>query len=186
MVVPRVEQAAMRHNLRELSELLRDGLKRSMQGSYERRAPAKAALPYLRFARRGLRVLVEELPDDARAWRLLSEAEEALLDYRSACAALEKALSLEAKRSTKSLKRLYLLREYEAKWEALGLTPEQLAELGRYLEQRLAASSCDHTMAHTDIWLGQLGIADPGSLKEALEHRGAYCDCEVLFNVARA
>jgi|SRR5215470_10804112 len=176
----------MGHNLQELSELLRDGLKRSKQGSCERRAPAKAALPYLRLARRGLRALVEQRPGDARAWRLLSEAEEALLDYRNARAALEKALSLETERGNKSLKRLYLLREYEAKWEALGLTPEQLAELGRYLEQRLAVSSCDRTMTHTDIWLGQSGIADPRSLKEALAHRGAYCDCQVLFNVVCA
>jgi tetratricopeptide (TPR) repeat protein len=175
----------MSHNLRELSELLRDGLKRSMQGSYERRAPAKTALPALRFVRRALRVLVDQQPANAQAWGLLSQAEEALLDYRSACSALEKALSLEAKRSPKSLKRLHLLREYEAEWGALGLTPEQLAELGLYLDQRLAASPCDHTMAHTDIWLGQLGIADPTSVKEELEQRGAFCDCEVLFNVAR-
>src|SRR5262245_4298424 len=105
----------MVHNLQELSELLRDGLKRSKQGSYERRAPATAALPYLRLARRGLRVLVKQQPGDAQAWRLLSQAEEALLDYRNARNALEKALSLEGTRSPKSLKKLALLREYEAK-----------------------------------------------------------------------
>jgi len=175
----------MSDNLRELSELLRAGLKRSMQGSYERRAPAKEALPALRFVRRALRAFVDQEPGNAQAWGLLSQAEEALLDYQNARSALEKAINLEAKRSTKSLKRLYWLREYEAKWEALGLTPEQLAELGLYLEQSLAVSPCDHTMAHTDIWLGQLGIADPTTVKAALERRGAYCDCEVLFNVAR-
>jgi tetratricopeptide (TPR) repeat protein len=175
----------MIHNLQELSELLRDGLKRSMQGSYERRAPAKAALPYLRLARRELRVLADQQPGDARAWRLLSQAEEALLDYRNARAALEKALSLEATRSPKSLKKLALLREYEATWGEMGLHPEQLAELGRYLTHRLATSHCNHTMVQTDIWLGQLGIANPTSVKEAFERTGAYCDCEVLFNVAR-
>src|SRR5262249_3901279 len=151
----------------------------------ERRAPAKAALPYLRLARRGLRVFVDQRPDNAQAWRMLSQAEEALLDYRNARAALEKALSLEGTRSPKSHKKLVLLREYEAKWGEMGLAPEQLAKLERYLAQRLTRSPCDHTMAQTEIWLGRSGITNPTSVKEAFERTGAYCDCEVLFNVAR-
>jgi hypothetical protein len=80
----------MNDNLRELSELLREGQKRSQQGSYQRRAPTEAAVTYLRHARQGLRLIVETAPGNVEAWRLLSQAEGALLDYRLARIALEK------------------------------------------------------------------------------------------------
>jgi hypothetical protein len=85
-------------------------------------------------ARAGLRQFVGLNPDVAEAWRLLGQAEEALLSYTAARQSLEKAMSFTAVRDKRDLKRMALLREYEAKWKELNLGPDQLAELGRYLQ----------------------------------------------------
>jgi tetratricopeptide (TPR) repeat protein len=175
----------MSDNLRELSALLREGQRRSMQGSYRRRAPADAAVPYLQQARNGLRMIADQQAGNARAWRLLSEAAEALLDYRHARSALEKVLALEGATDRRDLKKLDSLREYEAWWGGLGLSPLQLAELGRYLEKALSSSPCDHTLYHTRIWLERAALANPDQLIQTLKGRGAHCDCEVLNNVVR-
>jgi tetratricopeptide (TPR) repeat protein len=175
----------MNDNLRELAELLREGQKRSAQLSYRRRAPASAAAPYLQQARNGFRRIVEEQPGNPEAWRLLSQAEETLLGYRNARIALERVIALEPRPNRRDLKKLAQLREYEAWWDGLGLTPEQLCELERHLERTLPASPCDHTMRHTKMWLDHCGLLNPDRIREALEHRGGYCDCEVLQNVAR-
>src|SRR5215470_5349178 len=113
----------MSDNLRELSELLREGQRRSRQGSYRRRRPADAAVCYWQEARDRLRMIVDQQPGNARAWRLLSQAEEALIDYRNARIAHEKALVLEGGADKRGLKKLALLREHEAWWRGLGLTP---------------------------------------------------------------
>ena len=97
---------AMDDNLRELSELLRQGQKRSRQPSYRRRAPANAAIPYLRQARNGLRLIVEAQPGNAEAWQLLSQAEETLLGYRNARIALERVIALESRPNRRDLKKL--------------------------------------------------------------------------------
>jgi len=176
---------AMDDNLRELSELLRQGQKRSGQPSYRRRAPANAATPYLLQARNGFRLIVEQQPGNAEAWRLLSQAEENLLGYRNARIALERVIALELRPNRRDLKKLALLRECETWWDGLGLTPEQLSDLECHLEQTLPASPCDHTMRHTKMWLDHCGLLNPDRIREALEHRGGNCDCEVLHNVAR-
>src|SRR5262245_65992558 len=100
----------MDDNLRELSELLREGQKRSRQPSYRRRAPANAAIPYLRQARNGLRLIVEAQPDNAEAWQLLSQAEETLLGYRNARIALERVIALESRPDRRDVKTLARMR----------------------------------------------------------------------------
>jgi tetratricopeptide (TPR) repeat protein len=171
--------------LRELSEQLREGQRRSRQGSYRRRSPANAAVPYLQQAREGLRQLVEEQPGNAQAWRLLAQAEEVLLDYRNARLALEKVLALESDADSRDRKKLALLREHEAWWEGLGLTPAQLAELGCYLEMKLSNLRCDRTLRHTRAWLERSGPPNPDQIIQALEDRSGYSDWQVLHNVVR-
>jgi tetratricopeptide (TPR) repeat protein len=173
-------------NLQELSALLREGQRRSGQGSYGRRAPADAAVPYLRQARNGLRMIADQQPENAQAWRLLSQAEEALLDYGDARSAFEKALALNQRADRRDLKKLAALRECEAWWGGLGLTPLQLAELGRCLEMMLAASPCDHTPRYTRMWLERSGLPNFDHIVRALGNRGGHCDCEVLNNVVHA
>jgi tetratricopeptide (TPR) repeat protein len=176
----------MNENLRELSELLREGQKRAMQGSYRRRAPADAAVPYLQHARNGLRMIADQQAGNVQAWRLLSQAEEALLDYPNARSALEKVLALEGGTDRRDLKKLAALREDEAWWNALGLTPLQLADLGCYLEKMFSASPCDHTLRYTLMWLEHSSVPNPNQVVRALEERdGRHCDCEVLNNVVR-
>jgi tetratricopeptide (TPR) repeat protein len=175
----------MTHNLTELRELLREGQRRSQQGSYRRRWPAPAAVFFLQQAAQGLRTIVQERPADREAWRLLSQAEEALLDYRNARIALEKVLALQPGADRSDLKKLALLREYEAWWGGLRLTPVQLTQLGSHLEITLRRVACDRTLHHTLIWLEHRGLPEPHEVVQALEDRNGYCDCMVVRNVVR-
>jgi len=170
-------------NLQELVRLLHEGRTRSKQMTYERRAPAVAAVPYLGRARDGLRQVVDADPGNVEAWRLLSQAEELLLDYGNARLALEKALALDPRRDQGDLKKLALLREREEWWRGLGLTPTQLAELGGYLDGTLTSAPCNHTLRHAQAWLAQLGLAGADQIIQEIKDRGGYCDCEVLSNV---
>ena len=171
--------------LQQLRETLIAGQRLAMQGSYERRAPAKKAVPFLLEARMGLREYVQEHDNDVEALRLLSQAEECLLSYSAARVALERAMSLAAKPDKKDMKRLALLKEYESKWTELTLTPEQLATLGGHLESCLVQSPCDHTLRQTEKWLHGQATGGAKQVLEAIRNRGGYCDCEVLANVVR-
>jgi hypothetical protein len=173
----------MSSNLEELARLLHEGQTRSGQTSFRRRAPSPQSLTALLQARNGLRRAVEDEPDNLEAWRLLSQAEEALLNYAEARLLLERVLALVPRPDRRDLKRLALLRECEAWWRGMGLTPTQLAGLGDHLEGTLSGIPCDHTLRITRAWLQQSEVVDPDAITEALRERGGSCDCEVLSNV---
>ena len=173
----------MSQALGELQHLLIEGQRRSMQGSYQRRNPAKPAIPFLLEARSGLKKYVEAHQEDAKAWRLLSQAEESLLNYSAALHCLEKAMNESGQRDKKDLKKLALLKECESEWSELNITPAQLDALGDHLNERLLKEGCDHTLRHTQEWLKTAGIGKPKSIVDALRNRGGYCDCEVLNNI---
>jgi hypothetical protein len=114
---PNLREVSMKPaDLDALETLLREGLRLSGQGSFRRRAPAPAALPPLTKARAGLRRHVKSHPDDVRALRLLALAEEALLAYPLARAALERAVALGGG-DRRDLKRLAMLRLAETEDE---------------------------------------------------------------------
>lgn len=169
--------------LEDLRRTLLEGQRRSKQGSYMRRNPAQEAVPFLLNARSGLRRYVADKENDVQAWRLLSQAEECLLNYAAAKGCLERAISLSAPRDKKDLKRLALLKEYERQWTDLCLTPQQLENLGRYLRTSLAANGCEHTLRFTTEWLRANGLGTSKGIIAAVRNQGGYCDCEVLNNV---
>jgi hypothetical protein len=173
----------MRKDLAELQGVLFEGQRRSMQGSYKRRKPASEAIPFLLEARSGLKEYVEAHENEAQAWRLLSQAEEWLLNYSAARHCLDKAMSLSDRKDKKDLKRLALLREYEAQWTDLNLTPAQLAELGNHLQARLSENGCEHSLQFTQEWLQASNVGMTKAVVEALRNQGGCCDCEVLNNV---
>lgn len=175
----------MAEDLAQLRDALRQGQKLSQQTSLERRAPAPESVPFLQNARSGLRRIVAENPNSVEAWRLLSEAEECLLDYSAALRALHKAMELSGKRDKRDLKRVALLREAGGQWTNLGLTPAQLADLGRYLEERLGGGQGERSLRFTREWLERSQPQDPKRTLEALDRRGAFTDFQVLYNVVR-
>jgi len=170
-------------DLDHLRTMLVEGIKRSGQGSYERRAPAEEAVPYLLEVRTGLRAHLVRQPEDSAAWRLLSQAEECLLHYPAAVHALEAALRQSPQRERKDLQRLALLKEYATKWQEVHLDPQALAQLGWYLEQRFAEEPCDHTLRHTKHWLSERRLGNIAKIVAGLRNQGGYCDCEVAANV---
>ncbi|WP_235950812.1 hypothetical protein [Heyndrickxia shackletonii] len=90
--------------LNELKDILIKGQQLSMQGSLQRRAPSKKAVPFLLSARKGLKEFVIENSNNALAWRLLSQAEECLLNYKEAIICQEKTMEL-GHRERKDLKK---------------------------------------------------------------------------------
>ncbi len=170
----------------ELRALLISAQKLTGQSSYERRAPAPKSVSALLATKSEITRFIAENPESAEAYRLLSLAQECLLNYRGARSSLETALSLSTQRNPKDLKHLALLREYESKWEALPLTPDELQHLGAYLSGLLATQGCDHTPRHTKAWLAQFSPGKPEQKLKALRHWGGYCDCEVLGNAVQS
>src|SRR5437588_5591549 len=143
-----------------LRESLLRGMQISAQGSYARRSPSRNAVPHLEFARNGLRLIVEQDADNVEALRLLAQAEECLLNYRQAVACLEQAMSLGVSRSKRDLKRLALLKLALAEWESLPVSPDQLRELGEFLEGAgVADESRGRSLEFTRQWLRNQGIA---------------------------
>lgn len=59
------------------------------------------------------------------------------------------------------------------------------ADLGRAVEQGVAAHGCDNTLRAAQAWAEARGF-DWRSLRAALESHHGYCDCEVLLNVELA
>ncbi|WP_277585232.1 DUF2695 domain-containing protein [Psychrobacillus antarcticus] len=169
--------------LEALKETLIEGQKLSMQGSWDRRAPAKKAVPFLLEARRGLKDYVVENETIPLAWRLLSQAEECLLNYNNAIYCLERAMELD-KKNQKDLKRLFLLKDYGGMWNELNLSPEQLESLGIFLDEKLNADDCDHSLKLTKSWLeDNIPKSKLSKIVKALKNQGGFCDCEVLSNV---
>ncbi len=169
--------------LEALKETLIEGQKLSMQGSWDRRAPAKKAVPFLLEARQGLKDYVAENETIPLAWRLLSQAEECLLNYNNAIYCLERAMELD-KNNQKDLKRLFLLKDYGGMWNELDLSSEQLESLGIFLDEKLNADDCDHSLKFTKRWLEEnIPKSKISKIVKALKNQGGFCDCEVLSNV---
>ena len=87
----------MPKSLKELQEILLQGQKLSMQGSLDRRMPDKKSIPFFIEVRKGLKEYVNLNPTDSTGWRLLSQAEESLLNYPEALSSLQKSIELGGK-----------------------------------------------------------------------------------------
>jgi tetratricopeptide (TPR) repeat protein len=173
--------------LSALREILLRGIKSSMQTSYARRSPESSAVPHLQKARAGLRHFVEINPTSAEGWRLLSQAEECLLNYNEAIASLERALSLtDQKKNHKDLKRLALLKAARSEWHDLSLSPEQVRALGEFLVGAGVGQAGEgRSLRFTKQWLADNNISNPEQVIHALARRGGYTDFQILYNVVR-
>jgi hypothetical protein len=175
-------------SLDEIQSLLDEGMRHSKQTSLGRRMPASAAIPFLAKARTQLREFVVREKENARGWRMLSLAEETMLAYPRAIAALEQALALDDNRDKKDLKRLAALRAASAQWTDLALTPEQLADLGMALvaRQTSGVTSVD-VLEGTRTWLREqkFSAADIAKILKAMAVKGGTDDTGVLDNIVR-
>jgi Protein of unknown function (DUF2695) len=64
----------------------------------------------------------------------------------------------------------------------LPLEPALRASLVRAIDIGLAERGCDNTLRAARAWARREKVRW-GWLRNALEERGGFCDCEVLFNV---
>ncbi len=171
--------------LDDIENLLAEGLRLANQTSAARRLPAAASVPLLIEARDRLREHVKREPMAERAWRTLSRAEEALLAYSQAIAALERAVILSGTRDKRDRKRLAVLLTAATEWDALGLTPEELEELGAALADDSATGATD-PLARTRAWLhAHRPTGDAQRILMALSAKGGVDDRSVLSRVVR-
>lgn len=175
----------MPKSLKELQQILLQGQKLSMQGSLDRRIPDKKSIPFFIEARKGLKEYVILNPADSTGWRLLSQAEESLLNYHEALSSLQKLIEL-GRKDKKDLKKIALLKECLESWNELELTPEQLDSLGAYLDVKLNEYECSHTLSFTKEWIEEnIPKSKNTKIIKAIQGKGGFCDCEILANVVK-
>jgi len=177
----------MRESVQQAKDLIIKAIKLSGDSfarSLDRKAPKKKVVPLLKNAKNILLDVIRTEPDNVEAIRYLAQVEEELCHFSSAIKYLEKYMELTKQHSKKDLARLYRLREHSKEARILPISQEKLEDLGRYIEQSLLSSPCDHTFRFTIAWAKRNGI-NVEQLCSALEERGGYCDCEVIFNVVR-
>lgn len=169
----------------ELRAQLISAVRLTGQSSYERRAPASKSVPALLAAKAEIAQFLVDNAESAEAFRLLSMAQECLLNYPAARSNFETAITLSNQRNPKDLKHLALLREYESKWAQAPLAPDELADLGNNLSSTLAQAGCNHSVEHTKQWLAAKSPGKQDAKLKAIRHWGGFCDCEVLANVVQ-
>jgi hypothetical protein len=173
-------------SIAELRALLMAAQKLTGQSSQERRAPSPEAVPALQAVTLELTQFLARNAEDAEAHRLLSRAQECLLNYPAARSSFETSLKLSGQRLPKDLKHLSLLVECESRWEHFPLTPDELADLGRYLEHALSGDGCDHSVKFTRQWLARRSEDQHEEQLAALRDWGGNCDCEIDANVVQS
>lgn len=63
------------------------------------------------------------------------------------------------------------------------LDRNEIENLFSWLEERLDACGCDHTLKHTCAWLNcHKLVTSVGDILTEIRDMGGYCDCEVLMN----
>ncbi len=177
----------MENDLDRLEAMLLTTIRKSGQTSYGRRFPPEDVAVDLEGIVRDLRHFLAHDNLNPRAWRLLSQANECLLKYRSAFKCLEKALDIEQSREKRDLKRLARLGECAKEWDAFPLSPHQVKQLGEFLLTHGANDpSFAKTLDLTAEWLRVHTIEDVESVMDYLQQHGANTDFHVLNNIVRA
>ena len=78
----------------------------------------------------------------------------------------------------------YDLSDDETRLEPLPLSRSQRVGLQRSLDAGLSEGGCDNTLRAAKAWARREKV--PWAwLRDQLEERGGFCDCEVLLNVFR-
>lgn len=161
---------------------LREAIALSGQGSYARRSPAAISKAGFSRANDLLASILVKDPLHREALLLYSQERECVLDYGSAIKALDEAFLAGEPRSRQHLKRRARLVESLSTWQTLQLTPEQLQELGEFLQDSgVDASSV--TMERTTTWLRDHNVPHHERVLQGLQRMGAYSDFQVLANV---
>lgn len=174
---------------RPVSELLLDArqdlfvaVKLSRQGAYHRRAPSSESLPHYGEAKRLLKEVLQHEPGNCQALLMMSQIAEGLMDFSSAINFLNDAFAAGEPRSKKHLKRLALLKENSKTWRKLVLTPEELRELGEFLQAK-DVSPANRSLDYTKQWLNENYQGNPQEVLNSFDEVGAFSDFQVLANV---
>ena len=71
-------------------------------------------------------------------------------------------------------------REFE---QSLPISREKFQNLFDFLDEKVGELGCNDTLKLTLEFLNQNNIQNIQKVKEWLNEKGGYCDCEVLYNV---
>ena len=171
-------------DLQELKLEVISAIKSSGQGAYARRLPSSDTSRQLMRASLDLECFLKKNPDSVEAYRLISLANEVLLNYDKAIFALKKSMSLSKLSDKKDLKKIAGYEEQLRFWEILTLSPAELRDLGIFLEERLKSEEyLDHSFKWTQEWLSNHNHINSKNVIAGLEKLGAYDDFQVFYNI---
>jgi hypothetical protein len=171
--------------LDQIEARLFEATRLAKQPTLGRRAAPPAAVCLVKIVISQLREVLGRHPEVERGWRLLSRAEEVLLNPENARFALERAITLSGRRSKHDLKKLYFLEQSAREWFELGLKPEELESLGHYLEDMVGNGPFYHDLRWTSSWLESHFTDKAQEILAALRSRGGNTDLQVLHNIVR-
>lgn len=163
---------------------LEEARRLSGQGSYQRRFPASESLIPYKNAFDILSELVIKEPGNRKALLLLCDSLEGQMEFRRALEFLDRALDRGEPKTKMLLKRKARLKASAEEWEKFPLSPIQLKNLGDFLENS-GVGPDNRSVALTEKWLSENYAGAEGDVIEALRHRGASSDFQVLVNVVR-
>jgi len=173
----------MSEDLRTIKLALQRALNLTLQGSYERRAPARGSVPLLEQARSDLESWIAQRGESAEALRLVALSNEALLDYDAAAQALEKAMKLSPRVERKDMRRLVAYRQASRVWKNLMLSGLELVALGTYLKAKLLDTAPERSLQWTEDWLRKHKPAEMCRILTSLKKLGYPSDYHVLHNL---
>ena len=82
----------------------------------------------------------------------------------------------------KQLKKQFKRNEVIENRNKLCLSVSELIELLDFLDDQLSKTPCDHSLNHMKQW-ARIKNIDWQEMASGLEEFGAFCDCEILFNI---
>lgn len=66
---------------------------------------------------------------------------------------------------------------------SLPMSREQFKKLFNYLDHMAQETECDNTLRLTKIFMIENGIENTDAVTKWLNQNGAYCDCQIAFNI---
>jgi hypothetical protein len=165
-----------------MTAMLRAARELSGQSNFRRRWPGLQAASIAQSVAEEARRYLAAKPEDRDALKILADACELRMDFFEAAVAIDKLLALSEERPKKLLSQLARVREAITFWRDLSLSPEELAELGAHISERVQRTRVNST-AITDAWLKQRG-KDVDDVLGRLRSLGGLDDLTIMANVA--
>ncbi len=168
-------------DIQEIKQNMIATQKLCMRGVFEVCAVNKKAIKPLLNLKSDLEAFLKTYPENVDAMRFYCYVQCYLLNFKTGLAYLKRTSEISC--DIKDKQNLIRLTQIVESLKEIVLTPNELVDLGEYLEKALL-EPCDHSLKHTKEWLAvNIEKKNHAKVIKGLQNAGGYCDCEVLANV---